>query len=349
MLELDGSEGGGQLVRTALALSAVTGRPFELTGIRGGRETPGLRPQHAAAVAMVTAITDAECSDVEVGTESLEFAPSSLDGGHFEFDVGTAGSLPLLFDTVLPLSLRAAAPITVTATGGTDVKWSPPLAYFRSVKLPLLRQWGVWAAVDVARRGFYPAGGGRATLSVAPSSPSPLSLPERGAVRGASVYSVESGDLADADVAERQATEARSRLEAAGLDVHAVTESTVDTLSAGSALVVRLDYDAAGDALAPIVGFDALGERGKPAEDVAGDAVDDALAFHDGSVSGLSAAVDDHLADQLVVFLALAGGTVRIPAVTDHVESCVDLVSAFGFDVTVEESGDESVLSAPVP
>lgn len=347
MLELDGSVGGGQLMRTALTLSAATGQPFEMTDIRGGRETPGLRPQHAASVALTATITNAEMSEVGVGTETLEFTPESISGGEYEVDVGTAGSLTLLFDTVLPLALVADEPIRVYATGGTDVLWSPSLAFLASVKLPLLRRWGLWAAVDTDRRGFYPAGDGAATLSLAPSSPGPLTLPSRGSFRAARVYSVESADLADADVASRQATEARERLETAGLPVESVRTTSADSVSTGSAVTVRFDYEAPADArgptepVAPSAGFDSLGERGKPAEDVASDAVEDALSFHAGT-----AAVDRHLTDQLVVLVALAGGHVRIPAVTDHVESCVDLVGAFGFDVTVVSADDEFVLTA---
>lgn len=332
MLELDGSDGGGQLVRTALSLSAVTGTPFQMSGIRGARPEPGLRPQHLTAVETLATITDAEVSGAEQGSEELTFEPERLRGGEYEANIGTAGSVTLLLDALLPLAVELEEPLSVRTTGGTDVKWSPPLDYLRQVKLPLLRAHGLHATVDLRRRGFYPQGGGDATLRLAPSSLSPPSLTEQGPLAGARIYSVASSGLADSDVAERQAEEAGRLLSDAGIEVleRSATYAVAD--SDGSAVVVRLD----GNVLA---GFDALGEPGKPSEAVAGEAVEAALAFRDGP-----GAVDRHLADQLVIPVALAGGEVELPAVTEHVESCVELVRAFGFDVAVEEDGDGATL-----
>lgn len=335
MLELDGSEGGGQLVRTALSLSAITGTPFEMTGIRGARPEPGLRPQHLAAVETLATITDAEVTGAEQGSEELTFEPKRLQGGEHEADIGTAGSVTLLFDALLPLAARLDEPLSVRATGGTDVKWSPSMDYFRRVKLPLLWNRGLHATVDLRRRGFYPKGGGEATLRLAPSSLSPVDLTERGPNRGARIYSVASAGLADSDVAERQADEAVRLLSEAGLDVLERSAAYAAADSDGSALVVRLDFEHA------LAGFDALGERGKPSEAVAGDAVAAALAFLDAS-----GAADRHLADQLVVPVALAGGEVSLPGVTDHVETGVDLVRAFGFDVTLEADAGGPTLRA---
>lgn len=368
MLELDGADGGGQLVRTALALSAVTGEPFRMENVRGGRSEPGLRPQHLAAVRAVAAACDATVEADERGAETLVVEPGDLRGGTVAVDVGTAGSLTLVFDALLPLATALPAPLSVVATGGTDVKWSPPADYYRRVKLPLVREMGLAAAVDVDRRGFYPAGGGAATLYLAPSSPPPLSLPTRRGVTGWRVYSVASTDLADASVAERQAGAAVERLaEDGGVDDGGggeadavsddgpsedgrpdgengddggpgVVERTVtyaEADSSGTALVVRADCGAS------VAGFDALGERGRPAEDVGRAAADRALDFAAGG-----APVDRHMADQVVVLLALAGGRVRVPAVTDHVAANVDLVSAFGFDVSVAAGEDGPVLVA---
>lgn len=333
MLELDGSGGGGQLVRTALSLSALTGTPFEMTDVRGARPEPGLRPQHLAAVETLAAITDAEVAGAEQGSEELTFEPDRLRGGEYEALIETAGSVTLLFDALLPLAVGLDEPLAVRATGGTDVKWSPPVDYLRRVKLPLLRPHGFHATVDLLRRGFYPKGGGDATLRLAPASPSALALTERGELAGARVYSVSSAGLADSDVAERQADEAARLLSEAGVDVLERSATYAAADSDGTAVVVRLDF---ADSLA---GFDALGEPGKPSEAVAGEAVAAALSFREGP-----GAVDRHLADQLVVPLALAGGQVSVPGVTDHVETCVDLVGAFGYDVTLEPGTDGATL-----
>ncbi|MFC4552565.1 MULTISPECIES: RNA 3'-terminal phosphate cyclase [Halorussus] len=336
LLELDGSAGGGQLVRTALTLSAATNTPFRMIGIRGARPNPGLRHQHLAAVRAVASVCGATVDGAELGSETLTFRPDRLAGGRHEIEVGTAGSVSLVFDAVVPLALALDAPVGLTARGGTDVKWSPPMPYYRRVKLPLLRQWGLHAAVDLAETGYYPAGGGEATLWLAPSSPPPLELTERGSLDGARVHAKASADLADRGVADRLADAAVERLEAESsseLSVGERTTAAVETASPGAGVTVALDF------AETTAGFDALGERGRPAAAVGREAADAALAFLDET----EAAVDAHLADQLVVLLALAGGLATIPRVTDHVETSLDLVAAFDRPVTLDD-GDPSRL-----
>ena len=332
MREFDGSEAGGQFLRTALALAALDGDPLKIEGIRGARSNPGLRPQHLTAVRLLAEICDAEVEGASEGSTAVTFRPDEVRGGRYSVDVGTAGSLTLLFDAVLPLATPLDEPLAVTATGGTDVKWSPTMAYLRRVKLPLLREYGLQAAVEVDRRGFYPAGGGEATLWLAPSSIDPISLAERGTVTAARVDSVATTDLADASGAERQADAVIEGLDGDDRDedrqelpVVERTVRSVEATSAGSAVLLRVDTETG------VAGFDALGEKGKPAEEVGHDAVEAARQF-----LGHDAPVDRHMGDQLAVFLALAGGQVRIPAVTDHVRTSVDLLRTFGYDVSVE-------------
>jgi RNA 3'-terminal phosphate cyclase (ATP) len=243
----------------------------------------------------------------------------------------------LLFDTLLPLALVIDEPFRVTAHGGTDVKWSPSLAYYRHVKLPLLRRLGLQAAVDRARAGFYPVGGGEATLSLAPSTLAPLSLSTRGDLERIRVYSRAAAALADADVAARQADAIVTALEGDSHEVAETTVSTVETASPGSVCLVRADFEES------VAGFDVLGEKGKPAEDVGRSAVEGFRTFE-----GTAGAVDRYMADQLLVFLAVVGGVLAVPAVTDHVRTSVELLAAFGYDVAVEESGetDGAVLTA---
>jgi RNA 3'-terminal phosphate cyclase (ATP) len=344
MLELDGAAGGGQLLRTALSLSAVTGRPFEMEAIRGDRPTPGLGAQHRACVEALATISDAEVGagedadeDPEVGSERLVFEPGAVEGGTYAVDVGTAGSVALLFDAVLPVATALEGPLSLTVAGGTDVAWSPPLDYLRHVKLPVVRRLGLGAAVEVHRRGFYPEGGGAVTLHLHPSSLSPVWATDRDPADVARVYSVASADLADAGVADRQAAAATGLLEEAGLEVAERAATYGETRSSGSAVVVALGGGPAGPLPA---GASALGERGVPAEDIAREAVEDAREFREGP-----GAVDEHLADQLVPYLALSGGRVAVPCVTDHVATCVDLVAAFGHAVTVEEREEGAVLA----
>ncbi|MFB6123166.1 MAG: RNA 3'-terminal phosphate cyclase [Haloferacaceae archaeon] len=333
MLTVDGAAGGGQLLRTALALSVLDDRPFRIEDVRAERPNPGLRAQHLACVRAAARLTDADVDGDEVGAESLTFRPDGLVATDVSVDVGTAGSVTLVFDTLLPAATALSRPVSITATGGTDVKWAPPLDYYRRVKLPLLARFGLDADATCIRRGFYPAGGGEVTLSLAPASLSTLDLTSRGAFEGVTVHSVASESLEAREVADRQANRVVDLL-----DDRVVAGSTVDYVpsdSPGSALVLRATC---GRALA---GFTALGERGRPSEEVAALAVSALRSWRDGP-----GVVDAHMADQLLVPLALAGGRVRVPTVTDHVETNAEVIRTFGYDVAIEADGDGALLSA---
>jgi len=324
VIELDGAEGGGQVVRSALSLSALAGEPVRIENVRGARDHPGLKHQHLAAVELAAAISDADVEGAELDAETLAFDPGRPSGGRYEVDVGTSGSVTLVFDAVLPLAAAIDEPLDIAVRGGTDVEWSPPMDYFRSVKLPVLRCHGVDAAVDVERRGFYPAGGGVATLSVNPSTPAAIELTERGERSGVRLNSVASEELADADVAERQARGAAAALPD-DVDVIERSAEYAETDSIGTAVTLRAEYENT------LAGANALGERGKPAEEVGEEAVREFLDF-----DAADAAADRYLADQLLVWAALSGGQLTIPEVTNHVVSSVDLLGKFGVDVEIE-------------
>ncbi|MFD1684135.1 RNA 3'-terminal phosphate cyclase [Halobellus litoreus] len=372
MLELDGTDGGGQLVRTALTLSALGGRSFRMENVRGDRPNPGLKRQHLACVDLLAALVDADVSGAEVGSETLEFdpgdgvddaSPESVDGTSpdptdLAVDVGTAGSVTLVADTLLPLAVRVDTPVRATLVGGTDVKWSPPADYLRHVKLPLLDACGLDATVDVMRHGFYPAGGGELAVEIRPSTLSPIELSgESVDVPQSTVYAVASEALEDADVADRIAETAVEELKEREIDRDAAaTAAYVESTSPGAVVTIVAEPAAdegteptrSGDGppLRPRAGFSAYGERGFPSEEVAADAVDALERWFE-----TDAPVDAHLGDQLVVWLALAGGTVRIPRVTDHVRTNVDLVRAFGYEVSIEggTDGSEATLVASTP
>ncbi|WP_254821310.1 RNA 3'-terminal phosphate cyclase [Haloglomus halophilum] len=345
MLDLDGSAGGGQLLRTALALSAVTGRAFEMTGIRGDRPEPGLKSQHLAAVEAVADACDADVAEAEYGSETLTFEPGPVRPGEYEVDIDTAGSMLLVFDALLPLSaaLDDDEELVVRATGGTDVKWAPTTDHYRRVKLPFARRAGLDARATVSRRGFYPAGGGEASLRLGSADPHPLELRDTGPVERLSVHSVAAEALADADVAERGARAARQSLrDLTPLPVETHPEY-VETDSPGAVLTV-VAHGADGRA-----GFTGLGEKGKPMEEVAGDAVGafDRFRRADGTAND-GPAVDGHTADQLAVVLALAGGEVTTRRLTDHLQTNRDLVAAFGGDLELTE-GDPAVVRCTDP
>ena len=336
MEQVDGSEGGGQVLRLAISLAALAGQPVRIENVRGGREQPGLRPQHVAAVETVAALADAETEGVSVGSETVVFVPGARIGGDHTVEVGTAGSVTLLFDAVLPLALGADGSIRVTAGGGTDVKWSPTIDYLRSVKLPILRTAGLSATVSDVTRGFYPEGGGHATLEIEPSSIAPLRFPRRGHLDAVEVRSVATDDLADADVVARQIAGVESVLDGA-LDVPVTTKTeSVSAVSTGTAILVAPRYERVS------AGFTALGEPGRPAEEVGRAAAERFLEFH-----GREGTVDPHLADQLLPFLAAAGGEYTTPVVTDHLRTAIPILGQF--DQPVEMQAATPVrIAAPI-
>lgn len=340
MITIDGTVGGGQLLRTALSLSVVTDTAFHIDDVRSARPNPGLRPQHLTAVHLVTELCDATVSGADLESESLTFEPGAERRRTLQADIGTAGSVTLLFDTVLPIAVTSDEPFRLTATGGTDVKWSPTVEYHRLVKLPLLADGGVTADIDLEATGFYPAGGGRAVLHTAPSELSPFGLETRGSLEHVDVYSKAAESLAERNVADRQAARAKERLEREDFPVERQRVEYVPTRSPGSSLLLRGVYEDTQ------VGFDALGERGRTSEAVADGAVRQFSAFHAGG-----APVDPYMADQVMVFLALSGGRARIPGVTAHVQSNLELITAFGSDLHLDRRADgTNVLEAsPLP
>lgn len=336
MLRIDGGDGGGQIVRSAVGLSALTGTPVTITDVRGSRPNPGLKRQHLAAIDALAAITDAETAGAALGSEQVTFDPDSIRPGSYEVDIETAGSSTLVADAVLPLALAVDQPLSVTIHGGTDVKWSPPVDYLRQVKLPLLAEHGLLAAIEVDRRGYYPEGGGTITFRIAPSQLSPFELSDRGQLSELSVLGTASTDLADDEVADRLVRAARQELDDAGLPVGYRKTAYDDAPSTGAAVVLSATYDTG------VIGAAALGEPGVLAEAVASDAVESLVEHH-----RQPAAVDEYLADQLLVPLAIAGGEIRIPAVTDHVRTSLALLEDFGLPIETDASDESVLVSSP--
>lgn len=321
-LTLDGSrgEGGGQIVRTALGLAVAFGRPVTLTRIRARRPKPGLQPQHLTVVRALAAISDAEVEGDQLSSTALRFVPRRLRAGTYRFDVGaikgSAGSVTLLFQSLLLPLMLADAPSRLTLLGGTHVPWSPPVNYLTDVYLPALRSLGVEADVSLRRWGWYPAGGGEIEARIVPAADiggfvarSPAPAPE---VRGLSVVS-----RLPRSIAERQAERARQRLEAAGVRCDVAIEVDEGARSPGTLVFLCVHGRA---------GFSALGRRGLPAEQVADAAVDDLLTWLKAG-----AMVDDHLADQLIPVLALAGArsAFTCASLTTHLRTVAWVVEQF--------------------
>ena len=297
VLTIDGShgEGGGQVLRTSLALSAILGRLVEVVQIRAGRRRPGLQPQHLASVNALARTTGASVRGAELGSTALHFAPGPISGRSHRFDVGTAGAVSLVFQAIMTPLAFAQMPSCLTLTGGTHVPWSPPAPYVSEVFLPVVARMGLVATWRVERAGFYPKGGGEVRAAVEPlTSLLPLDLSDRG--RLLSLRGVSAVARLPRRIAERQAEQVRRRLTEAGHEIE-VEIAEFEAACPGDTLFLWAEFERSR------AGFGALGERGRPAERVADEAADALLNFLAGD-----AATDPHLADQVAPLMALAPG-----------------------------------------
>jgi len=316
MIEIPGDllEGGGQIVRTSLTLSALTGKPVTITRIRNKRPNPGLQPQHLVAAKAVAAICNAETANLTIGSSEIVFRPRVHKGGRFMFDVGTAGSISLILQALMPAAAYAPTPIELELTGGTDVRWSPSIDYLRLVQLPLLRQMGYQADIQIHQRGHYPKGGGHVSVIITP--PRILHAVrwlERGGFTG--VEGISHCVKLPSHVAQRQAVAAKEKLTAAGfaevniaLETYAPNQDRHIAPGSGITLLAKFTTGA-------ILGSDSLGERGKPAETVGQEA---ASILVDELASG--APVDRHMCDMMIPYMAVAEGRseIQVSEITTH-------------------------------
>jgi len=291
MLEIDGSygEGGGQLVRTAVALSAVTGREIRVTKIRKNRQNPGLKQQHLKALETAARICEARVSGLFPGSTEISFAPVEIKGGKYDIDIGTAGSITLLLQCLMPALPFAKEKVELMIRGGTDVAWAPTMDYLQQVTFKALEQLGYAGKVVLKEHGYYPKGGGRVSASFKPCRLQGFHfLKEEDEIRGISHAS-----NLPTHVPLRQAEAARIRLLEAGYPSQIETKS-FEAFSTGSGITLWVGY----------LGGSALGERGLPAEKVGKHAADEII-----SEVRTGASVDIHLADQLIPYMALAGNS----------------------------------------
>jgi len=312
MITIDGSrlEGGGQLVRAAVALSALSGEGVEIHNIRARRKNPGLRSQHIAAVKAVAGVCGAECGGLAQGSSNVRFVPGPLRERRLQVDVGTAGSIPLVLQAWLPAALVAGGSISVS--GGTEVAWSPTIDYVDHVFLPVLRDAGAAVDLRILRRGYFPRGGGLVEAVVAPSDLSPLHPAPEGP---GGIISCSSN--LPAHVAERQADAAAKRLFSVTGELPVTLDQREERETGSSCTVWQAGKGAC-----------ALGRRGYPAERVGEDAADALLAELTAPAS-----VDVHLADQLVLYLARYGGSFSASSFSLHAATMCWLCGEFGFEV----------------
>jgi RNA 3'-terminal phosphate cyclase (ATP) len=349
-LVIDGSygEGGGQILRTALGLAAVTGRRVRIVDIRAGRRRPGLAAQHLSAARAVAAVCGAALEGDELGSQTLELTPREPPApGAYLFDVeeasrgGSAGAASLVLQALLPALAVAAGASTVTLRGGTHVAWSPPFDYVRDVLVRALAGLGIEVQVELRAYGWFPVGRGEIGVRVqgrAGARPRSLELVERGHLRRVVGRAVVAN--LPVRIAERMAGRGRALLEALGADVQVAAEA-VRAACPGAGIFLTAEYERVR------CGFNALGARGKPAEAVAEEAVG-ALLGHAES----GACLDVHLADQILAVLALAGGPSRftVERISHHLETNAWVVERFGLArVSFEEEPGGTGLVTVVP
>jgi RNA 3'-phosphate cyclase len=316
MIDIDGSygEGGGQILRTSISLAALTLKPIRVRDIRASRPQPGLKSQHLGAIELAARLVDATVKGLQVGSTEVTFQPKHRQAGEFDYDVGTAGSISLLLQAVLPPAVLAEAPITFRLRGGTDVNWSPPIDYLREVFVPVIARLGPMVEIQQIRRGHYPKGGGQVICRVSPvKSLTSIRAIEFGELE--QVFGISHCVRLPQHIAERQAESARDVLnESLGkqtsIRVESYPKENDPHLSPGSGVVLW-----AKSTNGAVIGSDQLGEKGKRAEMIGNE-----VAAHLLKELSAGRALDSHMCDMLVPYLAIADGVseVGVTEITSH-------------------------------
>ncbi|MEE9406300.1 MAG: RNA 3'-terminal phosphate cyclase [Candidatus Aenigmarchaeota archaeon] len=337
VVEIDGSrlEGGGQIIRTAVAMSAVSGKPLHIFNIRANRKQPGLKTQHLEGIKAIATLCGGELKGAVLGSKEIFFRPGKLQPKPLEITISTAGSIGLIFQSLKLPAAQAGKPVTVHIKGGaTFGKWSPPVPYTQNVLIPILEKMGYKAEIKINRHGFYPKGGADVTMTIQPFRDlKPLKLLKVGKVKEIEGMSIASTHLQKARVAERQAQAAATVLKQKGLKGK-ITPHYVDSVCPGSGITLWAKMSDGS-----VIGADGLGERGKPSEKVGKEAATKLLsALRSGT------AVDPHLSDQILPMMAFAPGTssILVPEVTMHAKTNMWVIQKFrnvGFQSRSAEKG----------
>ncbi len=328
MIEIDGSlgEGGGQILRTALSLSAILGVPFRIKNIRVKRKRPGLMPQHLAGVKSAGELTNAEIKGGFLGSTELEFSPKGLNLAtrtqELIWDVagerGSAGAVTLVIQTVLPIMFFSSQPMRAKIRGGTHVPFSPIYEYLERVLLPFLRTIGFQVESQIRAYGYYPIGGGEVVITTQPVRREQIKgveLLDPGSLKELRVVSAVS--LLSESIAWRQANRLKERL---GKEPDKIEVKTADGRSPGTYLFLLAQYEKVS------AGFSGLGEKGKPAEKVADEVYEKFRAHNQTKM-----ALDPNLSDQVLIFFALSRNpfTFTTSRVTEHLKTNIQIITTF--------------------
>ena len=310
MIEIQGDylEGGGQIIRTSIALSAITQKPCKIINIRKGRANPGLQAQHLEAVKAMTKFCNAETEGAELNSTEIIFNPKELRHENLTVNIPTAGSVALVLQSIFIAMAHCDKKIEIEFRGGgTHGKWAPTIGYLSHVFLPMIKKFGFNASVFVEKYGFYPRGGAEVIVTIKPSSLEKIDFTERGDLEFIKAFFLASKDLERNNVLDRAKRTARNIIYKELQIIPEIETEYVDTLSSGFASDIYAQYNNS------ILGSNALGEAGKHAERVVEEAIESLIKQHQNG-----AAVDENLADQLIPFLALVGGKITTSNVTNH-------------------------------
>ncbi len=333
-IHIDGraGEGGGQILRTSLALAALTGRPLRMDHIRAGRRKPGLLRQHLTALRAAATLTGAQVEGAELGSGAIRFRPGPVRGGEHTFAIGSAGSALLVFQTVLPILLRAPEASVIHFTGGTHNPWAPTFDFVAEVFAPMLRRMGVDLELTLERHGFYPAGGGAFTLRMQPATLTPLTGAEEQDLQGMDAEILVAN--LPFRIVQRESAVLRARL---GLDDRDIHPRKVASAGPGNVVSVRFR----GAVPERVTSF---ARKGVAAEKVAEDCARQAQRYR-----AHGAPVGEHLADQLLLPVALGGGRFTTGPLSSHGRTNVETIRAFlGSDaLQVAVDGERTVVSRP--
>ncbi|MGJ8672833.1 RNA 3'-terminal phosphate cyclase [Rubritalea sp.] len=331
MIEIDGKEGGGQVLRSALSLSMVTGQAFQMRNIRGGRKKPGLMRQHLTCVKAAAEIAAASTECAELHSTELEFRPQNVAAGDYTFAIGSAGSTTLVLQTLLPALMLADEASTLRISGGTHNPMAPSADYIVKVFLPAVRRLGIQAKVSCDRVGFAPAGGGILTAEIGPSTLTEASFSERGDLVRREISAMVAN--LSGEIMLREVAHASKRLAWEGYEQE--LRQVEDADGSGNCFAIQLDYEHISER------FTEYGRHGMSSERVAGRVVKELKEY----LSCTEAVVAEHLADQLLLPMALAGKVSFItPKLSNHLKTNIVVIEAFlAVKVEVEQLGGRAI------
>jgi RNA 3'-phosphate cyclase len=316
MIHIDASDGGGQIFRTALGLSVFTGKAFTMENIRSSRPNPGLREQHLKALLSLLQLSEGECAGADIGSKKVIFTPKTILSGDLAVDIRTAGSIGLLLQALLIPTIKTDLMVKIKG-GGTYGKFAPPISHLNNVLFPLLKKLGYNVETEIHHHGFYPKGGARVDVHSYKAELKPLHIKEKGKIVSIKGVSLASKQLEKAQVAERQSEKAKEILSKKFKEEINIETKYVDALNPGSGIQLTIETENS------FFGGDCVGEKGKKAELVGEEAANSLIKSFDNGT------VDIHTADMLLPYIAIAGGSYKVPELTNHIKTNIKIIEQF--------------------